>query len=52
MQHFICTGGCAGESSNPGVCQAEDCKKEGEPLLPCECEDGAHEEAKEEKEED
>lgn len=42
MRHFICTGGCQGESSNPGVCQSEDCKKEGEPLLTCDCADGFH----------
>lgn len=54
MKHFVCTGGCAGESSNPGVCQAEDCKKEGEPLIPCDCADGLHksEEEKEDGEEE
>ncbi len=45
MQHFVCTGGCDGESSVPGVCQAEGCEKEGEQLTPCACEDGLHEEA-------
>ena len=44
MTHYICTGGCEGESNTPGVCQAEECKKEGEPLLECVCENGAHEE--------
>lgn len=43
MSHYICTGGCGGESSIPGVCQTEGCKKEGEPLLACGCEDGLHE---------
>lgn len=42
MTHYICTGGCKGESANPGLCQAEECKKEGEPLLPCDCADGLH----------
>lgn len=42
MQHYICTGGCDGEASAPGVCQAEECKKEGEPLLSCNCADGQH----------
>ncbi|MDP3661287.1 MAG: hypothetical protein Q8R17_00295 [bacterium] len=42
MQHYICTGECHGESSNPGVCQVEDCKKEGEPLTPCNCPDSTH----------
>lgn len=52
MQHFICTGGCDGESETVGVCQAESCKKEGEPLTPCNCEDGKHEEALEKEDED
>ncbi len=42
MKHYICTGGCEGESPKPGVCQAEGCTKEGEPLIPCDCTDGAH----------
>ena len=45
MQHFICTGGCDGESGAPGVCQSEGCKKEGEALTACTCENGLHEEA-------
>ncbi|MDO8594353.1 MAG: hypothetical protein Q7R93_02455 [bacterium] len=52
MTHYICTGGCEGQSSVPGVCQAEDCKKEGEPLTPCACEDGGHEEAEEKETEE
>jgi len=52
MRHYICTGGCAGESSAPGVCQAEECKKEGEQLTPCDCADGLHEGAGREKEEE
>ena len=44
MQHFVCTGGCGGESSTPGVCQSEGCKKEGEELTACSCENGLHEE--------
>ncbi|MDO8619731.1 MAG: hypothetical protein Q7R64_00080 [bacterium] len=47
MQHFVCTGGCDGESSTPGVCQSEGCEKEGEPLTACSCEDGLHEETEE-----
>lgn len=42
MIHYICTGGCEGVSEKPGVCQAEDCAKHGEPLEACECEDGEH----------
>ena len=50
MTHYICTGGCEGESSTPGVCQADDCKKVGEELTPCSCEDGGHEETEEKTE--
>lgn len=49
MQHFICTGGCDGEASAPGMCQAEECKKEGEQLTPCDCEDGSHSEKTQEE---
>ena len=49
MRHYICTGGCGGESSNPSVCQAEECKKEGEQLAPCDCADGLHKEVGEEE---
>lgn len=45
MKHFVCTGDCEGESSAPGVCQAEGCTKEGEKLTACVCEDSLHEEA-------
>lgn len=50
MTHYVCTGGCGGESGAPGVCQMEGCKKEGEPLLACNCADGAHAPAQGEKE--
>ena len=40
--HYICTGGCKGESETPGTCQAETCAKYGEPLTECSCTDGAH----------
>ncbi len=43
MRHYICTGGCGGESSNPKVCESEMCVKEDEPLTSCECDDGRHE---------
>ena len=42
MAHYICTGGCKGESSKPGACQAIDCPKEGQPLDECACVDGKH----------
>ena len=40
--HYICTGECKGVSDNPGVCQAEDCEREGQPLIECSCTDGNH----------
>lgn len=42
MTHYICPGGCGGEAENPGVCQAQDCLREGMPLEACECQDGKH----------
>ena len=42
MPHYVCTGGCGAEAERPGVCQAEDCPKEGQPLVECNCEDGLH----------
>ncbi len=47
MTHYICTGGCDGGSDLPGLCQAEDCAKEGQPLVPCDCADGAHQKKEE-----
>ena len=43
MKHNICTGGCEGVSDKPGVCQAKDCPKHGQPLEECNCADGKHE---------
>lgn len=43
MQHYVCTGSCRGESQSAGECEAEFCSKEGQPLVPCVCEDGLHE---------
>ncbi|MEK7574642.1 MAG: hypothetical protein AAB511_00215 [Patescibacteria group bacterium] len=45
MAHFACTGSCGGESNNEGVCEAEFCSKESQPLVPCNCEDGMHKDA-------
>ena len=42
--HYICTGGCNGESKEPGVCKAEFCAKHGELLTECDCADGEHQE--------
>lgn len=44
MAHYICTGGCGGEKSSPGVCETEDCAKKGQPMSECHCSDGSHEE--------
>ncbi len=40
--HFVCTGGCQGVADEPGVCQAENCKKYHNDLQPCSCENGNH----------
>ncbi|PIQ91471.1 MAG: hypothetical protein COV70_03510 [Parcubacteria group bacterium CG11_big_fil_rev_8_21_14_0_20_39_22] len=40
--HYVCTGGCEGESSVPGICDSESCSKHAEQLTLCECEDGLH----------
>jgi len=29
---YYCTGGCGGESHNPGFCQSKNCAKHGKPL--------------------
>ena len=42
MNHYICTGGCNGESDQPGTCQAGDCAKHQQPLDACSCTDGQH----------
>ena len=42
MQHFVCTGDCAGESDQAKVCDSEGCSKEGQPLVECDCDDGLH----------
>jgi len=41
--HYVCTGGCKGVSTTPGVCQAELCLKQSLPLTECGCQDGMHE---------
>ncbi len=44
MAHYVCTGGCGGEKDRPGVCETEDCSKEGQPMTECNCIDGGHDE--------
>ena len=46
MAHYICPGECHGVSMEPGTCQAADCSKKEQPLLECQCLDGAHQEVK------
>lgn len=41
-EHFYCQGSCGGVSETPGLCQAEDCQKEGEELTSCSCESETH----------
>ncbi len=43
MKHYVCAGGCDGQSTKPGVCESEFCTSEGEALKACDCEDGLHE---------
>lgn len=43
MQHYVCTGDCAGETDKPGLCESEGCSKEGQALSECSCDDGFHE---------
>ncbi len=50
MTHYICTGSCGGGSDTSKVCDAKFCSKEGRSLVPCDCEDGLHETAGENKE--
>ncbi len=42
MEHYICTGGCKGESPVAKVCEADVCAKKGEEMQLCGCEDGKH----------
>ena len=42
MQHYVCTGDCAGENTKPGMCDTSGCSKEGLPLTECKCDDGFH----------
>jgi hypothetical protein len=42
MTHYICTGGCGGVSEYEGVCEAQFCSKENQPLTKCDCPDGSH----------
>ena len=42
MEHYICTGGCGAVVERPGVCQAMNCPKHGQPLNPCNCTDNKH----------
>ena len=44
MKHYVCTGGCGGVSSTPGVCQAKDCPLYAHALKECHCKDGKHSE--------
>ncbi|MDO8590661.1 MAG: hypothetical protein Q7R65_01645 [bacterium] len=45
MPHYVCTGSCKAESNESKVCESDFCSKEGQSLVPCNCEDGLHENA-------
>jgi len=36
MPHFICDA-CGGVSETPGICQTNDCEKNGDELKECNC---------------
>ncbi|MBU1118941.1 hypothetical protein KKH43_03610 [Patescibacteria group bacterium] len=42
MTHYICLGGCQGESDTEEVCVSETCKLKGKVLKECDCVDGLH----------
>ena len=42
MNHFVCKGGCKGESEEAGMCEADGCANQWEMLEKCDCEDGKH----------
>lgn len=44
-KHYVCLGGCGGESYEPRYCAAEGCPKEDQPYVLCLCEDGLHKDA-------
>lgn len=39
MTHYICKGGCKGESEGPVACGGKSCRDYQKPMLECECED-------------
>lgn len=41
-KHYVCTGGCKGVSTNPGVCGAENCASHNHDLVECMCADSMH----------
>lgn len=42
MTHYVCRGGCGGQSDELGVCEADGCSSQWEMLEACECTDGVH----------
>jgi hypothetical protein len=50
LKHYKCSGTCQGSSEKPGVCEAQDCDKFGEALEECNCQDGTHNNDKEDQE--
>lgn len=42
MEHYICTGGCRGETMLANVCEEKSCDKQGEKMSLCKCVDGRH----------
>lgn len=50
MEHYICLGGCRGESEEPGACQDINCQHHEKSLSSCDCDNGHHDGAFDEKE--
>ncbi|TSC81720.1 MAG: hypothetical protein G01um101419_754 [Parcubacteria group bacterium Gr01-1014_19] len=49
MHHYICLGGCEGVSEKEGKCQDPKCPDYQKDLKHCDCTDGKHDGAFEEK---
>lgn len=45
MKHFICKGGCGGESKEQGVCGDKDCRDFEKSMHECDCTDSQHDKA-------
>ena len=44
MTHYICKGGCKGESEKSVACGGKSCRDYQKSMIECECEDKKHQE--------